>query len=194
MGQPEYDKTEEPLIDQLVAMGWKHVRGGPPGEPATLASASGRTSFTQVVYEDRFRDAVARLNPAPRADGGRTWLSPGQLDHLLARIKGTAPGQGLPGRGAAGNREATDMLRNGINARTVPGWTPENPEHIRLVDWDGEFGPVGKGESEGSARGNDLLAVSQFRVERKGAKPVTPDLVLFVNGLPWVVIECKAPC
>ncbi|MFI1931886.1 type I restriction endonuclease subunit R [Streptomyces sp. NPDC020330] len=193
MGQPEYDKTEKPLIDQLVAMGWKHVRGGPPGEPATLASASGRTSFTQVVYEDRFRDAVARLNPDPRADDGRTWLSPAQLDHLLARIKGIAPGQGLPGRGAAGNREATDMLRIGINARTVPGRTPEDPEHIRLVDWDGEFGPVGRGQAGGAARGNDLLAVSQFRVERKGAEPVTPDLVLFVNGLPWVVIEGKAP-
>ncbi|MFJ1643776.1 type I restriction endonuclease subunit R [Streptomyces sp. NPDC088258] len=182
MGQPEYDKTEKPLIDQLVAMGWEHVRGGPPGEPATLASASGRTSFTEVLYEDRFRDAVARLNPDPRAGDGRTWLSPAQLDHLLARIQGTAPGQGLPGRGAAGNREATDMLRNGINARTVPGWNPEVPEHIRLVDWDGD-----------TARGNDLLLVSQFRVERKGAKPVTPDLVLFVNGLPWVVIEGKAP-
>ncbi|PZT76866.1 type I restriction endonuclease subunit R [Streptomyces sp. AC1-42W] len=193
MGQPEYDKTEKPLIDQLVAMGWNHVQGGAPGEPATLTSASERTSFTQVVYEHRFRDTVARLNPDPRFDDGRTWLSPAQLSHLLARIQGTAPGQGLAGRGSAGNREATDMLRNGINARTVPGWRPENPEHIRLIDWDGQFGPVAKGEEAGTARGNDLLVVSQFRVERKGAEPVTPDLVLFVNGLPWVVIECKAP-
>ncbi|MGS2590590.1 type I restriction endonuclease subunit R [Streptomyces hebeiensis] len=188
MGQPEYDRTEKPLIDQLVAMGWEHLQGAPPDEPATSPAASGRSSFTQVVYEDRFRAAVARINPGP---DGRTWLSDAQVNRLLARVRGTAPGQGLSARGAAGNDEVTQLLRNGINARTVPGRRRGDPEHIRLVDWDGEFGPA-PGQAHGQG-GNDLLVVSQFRVERKGLEPVTPDLVLFVNGLPWGVIECKAP-
>ncbi|MFF4662830.1 type I restriction endonuclease subunit R [Streptomyces sp. NPDC001282] len=179
MGQPEYDKTEKPLTMQLAAMGWTHLQGGPPGDPATDPSASERRSFEQVVYAQRFRDAVARINPGP---DGKTWLSASQLDHLLARVQGTAPGFGGPGRGVAGNLDATGLLRKGINSQTVPGWTKGDPEHIKLVDWDGEF-----------EHGNDFLAVSQFRVERKNAEPVTPDVVLFVNGLPWVVIECKAP-
>lgn len=179
MGQPEYDKTEQPLIKQLVAMGWTHLQGGPPDGPATDAGASGRQDFGQVVHADRFRTAVSRINPG--ADG-QSWLSAAQLNHLLALVQGTAPGQGPTGRGVAGNLEVTALLRKGVNSRTVPGWTKGKPEHIRLVDWDAEFTP-----------GNDFLAVSQFRVERKDAEPVTPDLVLFVNGLPWAVIECKAP-
>lgn len=178
--QPEYVKVERPLIEQLETMGWDHLRGAPPGQPATRPEDSGRRSFTEVVYADRFRNAVARINVRP--EDGTSWLTAQQLDHILARVRGTAPGRGAAGRGVTANLEVTRLLREGIPARTIPGWTKGDPEHVRLVDWDGRF--------EG---GNDFLAVSQFRVERPGAAAATPDLVLFVNGLPWVVVECKAP-
>ncbi|GHD94826.1 type I restriction endonuclease subunit R [Streptomyces naganishii] len=178
--QPEYVQVERPLIEQLEAMGWEHLRGAPPGKPATRPEDSGRKSFTDVVYVDRFRNAVARINVRP--EDGTSWLTAQQLDHVLARVRGTAPGQGAAGRGVTANLEVTRLLREGIPARTIPGWTKGDPEHIQLVDWDGRF-----------EDGNDFLAVSQFRVERPGAAAATPDLVLFVNGLPWVVVECKAP-
>lgn len=185
MAQPEYGKVERPLIDQLVAMGWKHLQGAPPGEPVTEPGPSDRGSFADVVYADRFRAAVARINPGR---DGTSWLTDAQLDHLLALLLGTAPGQGPAERGVAGNLHVTRMLREGVNARTLPGWTKGDPEHVRLVDWKGEFAKLRDADT-----GNDLLAVSQFRVERREASPVIPDVVLFVNGLPWVVIECKAP-
>lgn len=177
---PEYGKTEKPLIEQLIGLGWEHLEGAPPGKPVSSAAPSQRETCGQVVYADRFRDAVARINPGP--GGGGTWLSSTQLDHLLALVTGTAPGQGPAERGVAANLAVTKLLRDGVNARTLPGWRKGDPEHVQLVDWDGENG--GR---------NDLLAVSQFRVDRKDLPHVTPDLVLFVNGLPWVVIECKAP-
>ena len=177
---PEYVKTENPLIEQLVGLGWAHLEGALPGKPVSSAASSGRATYGQVVYEDRFRDAVARINPAP--GGGGTWLAPAQLDRLLALVLGTASGQGPAERGVAANLAVTKLLRDGVNARTLPGWRKGDPAHVQLVDWDGENG--GR---------NDLLAVSQFRVNRKDLPHVTPDLVLFVNGLPWVVIECKAP-
>jgi len=177
---PEYVKTEKPLIEQLIELGWEYLEGAPPGMPVNSAASSQRTGYEQVVYEDRFRDAVARINSAP--GGGGTWLSSAQLDHLLALVRGNAPGQGPAERGVAANLMVTKLLRDGVNARTLPGWRKGDPEHVQLVDWDGENG--GR---------NDLMVVSQFRVDRKGANHVTPDLVLFVNGLPWVVIECKAP-
>ena len=43
---------------------------------------------------------------------------------------------------------------------------------------------------------NDFLAINQFRVDEPGGqahKYVVPDIVLFVNGIPLVVIECKSP-
>jgi type I restriction enzyme R subunit len=177
---PEYVKTEKPLIEQLIRLGWEHLEGAPPGEPTGSTAPSQRTTYGQVVYEDRFREAVARLNPARRGSG--TWLTAAQLDRILALVLGTAPGQGPAERGVAANLAVTKLLRDGVNARTLPGWRKGDPEHVQLIDWEGENG--GR---------NDLLAVSQFRVDRKDAPRVTPDLVLFVNGLPWVVIECKAP-
>ncbi|CAL9602373.1 type I restriction endonuclease subunit R [Streptomyces sp. enrichment culture] len=178
--QPEYVKVERPLVEQLMVMGWEHLRGAPPGQPATRSQDTERASFADVVYADRFRNAVARINV--RTEDGTSWLTAQQLDHILARVLGTAPGQGPTGRGVAGNLDVTRLLREGIPARTLPGWSKGDPEHVRLVDWDGRC-----------ENGNDFLAVSQFRVERADAEAVTPDLVLFVNGLPWVVIECKAP-
>jgi type I restriction enzyme R subunit len=41
---------------------------------------------------------------------------------------------------------------------------------------------------------NRFLAVSQFKLTVPGTeKHIIPDIVLFVNGLPLVVIECKSP-
>ncbi|EKX66152.1 type I restriction endonuclease subunit R [Streptomyces ipomoeae] len=192
MAHPEYELVERPLIDQLVAMGWEYLQGARPGAPATRAGDSERDSFAEVVHEGRFFAAVSRLNPGPE---GQPWLTDAQLRHILDRLTGRGPGQGPQAdRGVAGNLEVTRMLREGVNARTLPGWTKGLPEHVRLVDWEQP-----SRHDEDDPRGNDLLAVSQFRVEREkqqgteGRKSATPDLVLFVNGLPWVVIECKAP-
>ncbi|GHK04556.1 type I restriction enzyme [Streptomyces sp. Y2F8-2] len=186
MAQPEYELVEKPLIDQLVAMGWTHCEGAPPGAPAAGPADSGRASFQEVVYEKRFFDAVSRLNPGP--DGER-WLGNEQLRFILDRLMGRGQGQDPhASRGVAGNLHVTAMLREGVNARTLPGWRKGQPEHVRLVDWEQ---PARRSDSD--PRGNDLLAVSQFRVERGGPPRATPDLVLFVNGLPWAVIECKAP-
>lgn len=39
---------------------------------------------------------------------------------------------------------------------------------------------------------NDFLAINQFRVDVPGEKTfISPDIVLFVNGVPLVVVECK---
>ncbi|MGY1456092.1 type I restriction endonuclease subunit R [Streptomyces sp. SS8] len=178
MGQPEYEYVERPLIEQLKAMGWQHLRGAPPGSPE-----SGRDGYADAVLAGRFREAVRRIN---LTDDGRPWLTPEQLDRVLAIVLGTAPGH--TGRdGVAGNLAVTELLRKGIESRFLPGWRRDEglPEHVRLVDWNGE--------TEG---GNDFLAVSQLRIDRRGGSGPeygVPDLVLFVNGLPWVVIECKAP-
>ena len=41
---------------------------------------------------------------------------------------------------------------------------------------------------------NDFLAVSQFPVATPGKAPnIRPDVTLFVNGIPLVVIEAKPP-
>ena len=50
---------------------------------------------------------------------------------------------------------------------------------VRLFDFD-------------NPENNDFLVTNQFQLE--GLKePIYPDIVIFVNGIPLVVIECKSP-
>lgn len=59
--------------------------------------------------------------------------------------------------------------------------TGEPSPTVRIVD----FADAGK---------NDWLAVCQFKVRIPGRdQHIVPDVVLFLNGLPVVVIECKSP-
>lgn len=158
-------------------MGWHHLAGADPGQPAHHPARSGRTDFARAVYPDRFRAAVSRLNPGP---GGRPWLTGAQLDQLWELLDDAR----TSGSGIRGHLAATELLRKGVNAQLLTGWRKGDPEHVRLVDWENSLPP---------GEGNDLLVVSELRVERQDGRSATPDLVLFVNGLPWVVIECKAP-
>ena len=72
----------------------------------------------------------------------------------------------------AENRRIHELIVGGVQVEnTVDGET--RGALVRLVDWEGE--------------GNDWLAVSQFSVARRTER--RPDIVVFLNGLPLVVIE-----
>ena len=52
---------------------------------------------------------------------------------------------------------------------------------LRYIDWQ-------------NPRNNTFHVTAEFEVERAGSKETRrPDIVLFVNGIPFVVIECKRP-
>jgi type I restriction enzyme R subunit len=52
---------------------------------------------------------------------------------------------------------------------------------IKYIDWD-------------NIDNNDFYVAEEFAVESEdGRKLIIPDLVLFINGIPFGVIECKAP-
>lgn len=75
-----------------------------------------------------------------------------------------------------GNKEVYDWLRNGVPVERIEADGRRNKLRVRVIDFAG---------------GNDLLAVQQFTVH--GQKIRRPDVVLFINGLPLVVIELKNP-
>ena len=79
----------------------------------------------------------------------------------------------------AANREVHRLLRNGVPVllRQPDGGT--EPGLVRLVDW-------------ADPAGNDFLLASQVWVHSALYKR-RPDLIGFVNGIPLLLIECKAP-
>ncbi|MFF0165761.1 type I restriction endonuclease [Streptomyces prasinus] len=111
--------------------------------------------------------AVERLNQ--EADG-TCWLTAAQGEAVWAEVLRAA---GPPSLTAAANGRLSGLLREGMPAQKLPDWHEGLPALVRLVDW------------EGLAPGtNDFRLVAQRRV----GDAVTPDVLLRVNGLPWVVI------
>ena len=71
----------------------------------------------------------------------------------------------------------------GTTVDGVEGWDHGRDRTVQFIDWE-------------HPERNDFLVVNQFRVDEPGGqghKFIAPDLVLFVNGIPLVVIEAKSP-
>jgi type I restriction enzyme R subunit len=173
---PEYEQVERPLIEQLKGMGWTHLEGAPPGAVVPIDSTrSGRRSFSEVFLMERLRNSINVLNLGPAGD---PWLTPGRISQMvnaLARI----PAPGL----LEANQQATSLLLNGTTAEGLPGWDGGRDQRVKYIDWE-------------HPERNDFVLVSQFRVDipgTQGKKCIVPDEVLFVNGIPFALIECKKP-
>ncbi|WP_029889556.1 type I restriction endonuclease subunit R, partial [Polycyclovorans algicola] len=112
---------------------------------------------------------VARLRPAIQRLNPTA--SPAAIDDAIVKLMFFAA-QSL----TEGNRDFYGWIREGVPVDiTAADGTPQQMR-LQLIDWNGN---------------NDALAVQQFTVH--GAKVRRPDVVLFVNGLPLVVLELKNP-
>ena len=127
----------------------------------------GRETKGEVVLVDRLRAAIAQAQPRAAAGGGQYRRRRTVRDRSAMSLE-------------AANREVYRLLKEGIPV-SVPDHEHggQKTERLRVVDWE-------------HPANNDFLLVSQFSVT--GALyTCRPDLVGFVNGLPWVVIELKKP-
>ena len=173
-GRPsELKYVETPLLEQLKKLGWTVVQldDSEKHDP----QKSFRESFSEVVIVSRSKAALKRLNP---------WLNDVQIDDLCRQIQDYPhPLKQI----LENNEEVYDRITEGLSADNEETGEVNCP--VRLIDWtdvDGYDGP--------DATDNDFLAISQYKVRIPGKEEhIIPDVVLFVNGLPLVVIECKAP-
>lgn len=121
-----------------------------------------RSSYEDVLLLGRVEAAIARLNPAVPPDARLDALR--QIRHLSAPEL------------IANNETFHRLLTEGIPVTTQQDGQPRG-DLVRLVDFANPLN-------------NDFLAVNQFTVIENGINK-RPDIVLFVNGLPLVVIELK---
>jgi len=166
----EYTNVERPFLDKLRQLGWDvidHGTGFIPQDPAT----SKRTSFREVILTEEFRASLKRINLT--ADG-KAWLTDKQIDDVLREVI-THPGVGL----LEANKTIFELLTKNTTV-SINEMTGEQSPLVRLVDFR-------------HPERNSFIAINQFRIDTPGASrmAIIPDIVLFVNGLPFVVIECK---
>lgn len=124
-----------------------------------------RGSRREVVLYPVLRDAVRRLNP---------WISDENVEQVVRRVT-KVPATSL----LDANEKAYEILQRGTSVRQDLGDDQGlRSRDVRLIDY-------------ADPERNVYHVVRQLRVQ--AVKENVPDLVLFVNGIPIAVIECKSP-
>lgn len=124
-----------------------------------------RTSFSEVVLKPKLREALVKINP---------FLTDAQVDEL--------------------ERKITTFQKNSLleNNQQVLHYLLENTT-VSKNEQTGELSPTVRFIDFENLQNNSFTAISQFKVVVTGTDHhIIPDIVLFVNGLPLVVVEAKS--
>ncbi len=166
----------EDHLSQLPALMWLQKLGYTYLTPAeALAERGGRTSG--VLLEGVLRRQLARLNQIQHK--GSTYpFSEANLSLGVQALRELPWPQGY----VAATSRAYDLLTLGSGLEQTVGSPPERKSFsLRYVDW-------------ANWENNVFHVTDEFAVTRTGRNDTyRPDVVLFVNGIPLAVIECKRP-
>jgi type I restriction enzyme R subunit len=134
------------------------------GVIAPEGTAPERASYKDVILIDRVEESLSRINPGVPKD-------------VLRRVR-----QMLESPGETDLLKANELTHRwfveGVPMKVREGGE-EKTRRVSLVDFE-------------NPANNDLLAVNQFSVAGEH-NTRRPDIILFLNGIPVVVIELKNP-
>ncbi|WP_206478002.1 type I restriction endonuclease subunit R [Halomonas sp. KRD171] len=120
-----------------------------------------RESFREVFLLDRMRAAISRLNPE---------LSSEAIETVINRVRDREFSDDL----IQENRRLHELLVYGVPVSWIENGE-ERDAIARLIDWE--------------SGDNDWLVTNQFEVVGQTAR--RPDVIIFLNGMPLVVVELK---
>ncbi|MCB9185029.1 MAG: type I restriction endonuclease subunit R [Flavobacteriales bacterium] len=160
--------SQLPALQLLVKLGYTYLS---PEEALAQRQGKAGNVLLEGVLEERLR-AINRIHHK----GQQYAFSPGNIYQAIRGLREMPLVEGL----YTANKEVYELLTLGRSfEETIMGDTRSFP--LRFIDWE-------------NPANNAFHVTEEFAVERKGsAKTRRPDIVLFVNGIPLVVIECKRP-
>lgn len=164
----EYTEVEQPFLQQLATLNWTCIDQGPdiPQDP----TLSLRQNFRQWLLPAVFAEAVANINTTA---SGEPWLTAKQLQDLHDQILRQ------PNRTLLEANEAIQKLlfKAQVDVNELTG---EQDPVVKLIDF-------------ANPENNQFHAINQLRIDTPGCVKqfIIPDIVLFVNGIPLIVVECK---
>jgi len=164
MGSITEDHVEQATLEWLAALGWEVGHGPEVSPPDAKTPGTERDTYREVALRHRLRDAIRRLNPN---------IPAGAQDEACRMVLNP----NIPGQVQA-NRQMHRWLVEGVPVQYQKDGETRG-DRVKLVDWTDTVR-------------NDWLALNQFSIQ--GPKLTRrPDVVLFLNGLPVVVVELKNP-
>jgi type I restriction enzyme, R subunit len=158
------NEIEQIAISYLKHLGYSYILG-------TTISPDGQhpeRQYNEVVLQNRLRDAIDKLNPTITQDAKEDALK------KILRVETQCVSS------LYNNETFHKYLIEGVDVevRTADGIRGEK---VYIVDF-------------ANAENNEFLAINQFTiigVSLAGTQTKRPDVILFINGLPLVVIELK---
>lgn len=173
MTEPSFDPSEKlqsqlPALQMFVALGYT-----PLSPTQALALRGGRQRNS--ILEDVLADQIVKLNRFEYR--GREYaVDPADASEAIRQLHALEQNRGVN----VTNQAIYDQLALGATvAKTIDGDTKSR--HIRYVDW---LEPAN----------NAFHVTVEYAVDRTGATDTDRlDLVAFVNGIPFVAVECKRP-
>lgn len=158
----ERNYVELPFLEQLESMDWEVIDLDLKQKP----SDSYRYSFTDVVMLPILKESIMRINP---------WLEEDQEDEVIKQLTTNFTASGL----LQNNRQIFQLLLENTSV-SENRKTGEKSPTVQFVDFTDKAN-------------NRFIAVCQLKVRILGTEHhIIPDIVLFLNGLPVVVVECKS--
>lgn len=162
----EDDASQIPALVLLQSLGYEYLS---PEE--ARAARGGRES--QVLLVDVLAEALRRINRV-RYRGEEFAFTESAIAEAIRQLRDIDKGDGL----LQTNAQIFDLLRLGISQeQTIQG--DKKSFQFDFIDWK-------------NPRNNSFHVTEEFSVTRGGADDTRrPDIILFVNGIPFAVIECK---
>jgi len=127
----------------------------------------GRDSLKDVVLKDQLLKALTRLNP---------YLPLMCLDHAVRELTRSRVSLSP----VMANKQIYELICNGVPVTYGDDDMREVADYVRVIDFN-------------DPAANDFVVVSQLSIEYLAITGITrrPDLLLYVNGLPLVMLELK---
>lgn len=160
-------ESQIPALQLLAASGWTIL-------PAPEADRLRNGKRSNVLLEAVLTRKLQELNSINHK-GGVYKFSEANIQDAVQRLK-NMPYDGL----LRTNEKIYDLLTLGCALeQNIEG--DQRSFQLQYIDWR-------------HPEANAFHAVAELPVERRGThETVRPDILLFVNGIPFVSIECKAP-
>lgn len=159
--------SQIPALQMLMNLGYDYL---PPDK--SLKARQGKTG--NVLLEDILREQLKKINRI-RYKGREFLFSEENIQSAVQKLKN------IKYDGLLKTNEAVyDLLTLGTSLeQAIEG--DSKSFNLRYIDWQ-------------NWNNNVFHVTAEFSVERtRSNEMVRPDIVLFVNGIPLAVIECKAP-
>ncbi len=160
----EWQNSEKPALCLLAELGYIYIK---PAELRESTPTQERSSLREVLLKKRLTTKIKEFN---------TWINDYNIKQVFRML--TIPqvseiefNQEIWGYLTKPHTFTVEQdIEDGRGRRHQP---------VKLIDWD-------------DIENNEFIISNQYKVNSSRGN-IIPDIVVFVNGIPLVVIECKSP-